>query len=180
MITSRLCHQIIADTGERILVSSLRILALAGLVCALAAPAGAQSLDIRDYEAAAACGARSPQVEVTVTGVRGEGILTVELYEPSERHFLKSESRIHRIRIPAETGEQTVCFDLEAPGTYAVAAYEDLDADRDLDQKWNRMPAEPFALSSNEPLRLGFPRFEESAFDVGEDGRAIRLELQEA
>ena len=119
------------------------------------------------------------QIEVVVEGVTPVGILTVELYEPSKRHFLKKESRVHRIRVPAGEGSQTVCFDVPEAGRYALAAYHDKDAYRDLDQKWNRMPAEPFALSNNKKLGFGFPKFEDSAFDVGEHGKHVVLDLRE-
>ena len=119
------------------------------------------------------------QIEVVVNNVTPVGILTVELYTPSKRDFLRKESRVHRIRVPAEEGSQTVCFDVPEPGRYALAAYHDKDADRDLDQKWNRMPAEPFALSSNKKLEFGFPKFEDSAFTVGEDGKRVIMDLRE-
>lgn len=155
--------------------------ALSGLAIAQMAGIGANGadLDIRPYEASAVCGASPTQIEVTVAGVEAHGILTVELYEPSKRDFLKKASRLHRIRVPAEDGRQTVCFDIPAAGTYAVAAYHDEDADRDLDQKWNRMPAEPFALSNKSKLKFGFPKFDDAAFDVGPQGAAIEMELQE-
>lgn len=154
------------------------------LTCGAIAVAGGASasagadLDIRPHEAAAECGARSPQIHVTVEGVTPQGILTVELYRPSERDFLKKASRIHRIRVPAERGPQTVCFDIDGAGTYALAAYQDLDADRDLDQKWNMMPAEPFALSNDQKLEFRMPRFEDAAFRVSERGGVVTLTLQ--
>ena len=137
-----------------------------------------QTLDIRPYEAPAVCGAQTPQLEVHVTGVEARGILTVELYTPSKRDFLRKASRLKRIRVPAENGSQTVCFNLPAAGTYALAAYHDVDADRDLARHWNMMPAEPFAISSDKPLRLGVPKFEEAAFSAGEKTTWIELELQ--
>ncbi|MEQ9505785.1 MAG: DUF2141 domain-containing protein [Hyphomonas sp.] len=137
-----------------------------------------QTLDIRPHEAPAICGAQAPQLEVEVSGVEAKGILTVELYTPSKRDFLRKASRLKRIRVPAENGSQTVCFDLPAAGTYALAAYHDVDADRDLARQWNMMPAEPFAISSKKPLRLGVPRFEEAAFAAGEKTTWIRLELK--
>jgi len=146
-------------------------------VIALPCAAPVQTLDIRPDERGAACGRADMQVEVAVYGVRPKGILTVELYAPSKRHFLKKDSRIHRIRVPAGQGAQRVCFDVPEPGRYAVAAYHDIDGDRDLDQKWNRMPAEPFALSKREKVPFGFPKFEDSAFRVGPDGTRIELEL---
>ncbi len=145
---------------------------------ALAAADTKQALDIRPHEAPAICGARFPQLEVLVTGVEAKGILTVELYAPSKRDFLRKDSRLKRIRVPAESGSQTVCFDLPAAGRYALAAYHDVDGDRDLARKWNMMPAEPFAISSNKPLRLGVPRFDEVAFSAGERTTWIQLELK--
>jgi len=141
------------------------------------APAS-DSLDIRPHEAAATCGVRAPQIRVVVENVTAQGILTVELYRPSENDFLKKASRLHRIRVPAEQGPQTVCFDVDGAGRYAIAAYQDLDADRDLDQKWNRMPAEPFALSSNKKLALRMPVFDDAAFEVPAQGVKIRIRLQ--
>lgn len=155
--------------------------ALSGLAMAKLAAAGtpAPSLDIRPHESSAECGASDMQIEVVVNGVSPVGILTVELYTPSRRDFLKKESRLHRIRVPAGDGQQTVCFDIPETGRYAIAAYHDKDADRDLDQKWNRMPAEPFALSSNKKLGFGFPKFEDSAFDAGPEGTRVVLDLRE-
>ncbi len=135
-------------------------------------------LDIRPHERGAACGESALQVRVEVNGVTPVGILTVELYRPSQRDFLRKASRVHRIRVPAGDPPQVVCFDIPHPGDYALAAYQDTDGDRDLDQKWNRMPAEPFALSNMDRLPFGFPKFEDAAFRVGPGGETIVLELQ--
>ncbi len=152
-------------------------------VCALAllmtAPltAAAEPLDIRDYEAAAECVAETGQLEVTIEGVTPVGILAVELYRPSKRHFLKKASRVHRIRIAAGDGPQSVCFNVPEPGRYAVATYHDKDADRDLDQKWNGMPKEPFGLSTNAKLKFGFPKFKDADFEIPAEGTAITIVL---
>lgn len=135
-------------------------------------------LDIRAHEIPPACGSQTPQIEVLVTGVEAKGILTVELYRPSKNDFLRKSSRIQRVRVPAEDNSQTVCFNLTATGKYALAAYHDVDADRDLARKWNMLPAEPFALSNNQPLRLRMPSFEDASFSAGEDTTHVRLELK--
>ena len=134
-------------------------------------------LDIRPDEAAAVCGAQPLQVEVTVTNTSAQGILAVELYEENEPDFLTSRARLHRIRVPAEENQQTVCFNVSTPGVYAVATYHDLDADRRFDRKWF-LPDEPFGLSNNPRLRLRKPRFEEAAFVVGEEGASVSIELR--
>ena len=129
-------------------------------------------------EAGAICGARAPQIEVMVSGLGAGGLLTVELYRPSEADFLRRKSRIGRIRVPAEKPEQTVCFDIESAGRYALAAYHDVDGDRKLDRKWNRLPDEPFALSNNRKLKLRMPEFEDAAFEAGPGSTRVELRLR--
>ena len=77
----------------------------------------------------------------------------------------------------AEDGPQTVCFAAQPPGRYAVATYHDENGNRDLDQKLNLMPKEPFGLSTNPKLRWGFPKFEEADFEVPEEGTEITIQL---
>ena len=153
-----------------------RFISLA-LIAALPVAFAQSELDIRDYESAAACAPGTGQVQVTVEGVTAVGILAVELYRPSKRDFLKKKSRIHRIRVAAEDGPQSVCFEAQPPGRYAVATYHDKNANRDLDQKFNLRPKEPFGLSTNPKLRWGLPKFEEAAFDVPEEGTDITIRL---
>jgi len=154
----------------------IRLFSLA-LVALLPTAFADSELDIRDYEAAAVCSPGTGQVQVTVQGVTAGGILAVELYRPSKRHFLKKKSRIHRIRVAAENGPQTVCFDAQPPGRYAVATYHDKNGNRDLDQKINFMPKEPFGLSTNPKLRWGMPKFDEADFEVPEEGAEITIQL---
>lgn len=146
------------------------------LAAALAAPAAAY--DLQPQDAPAACGGSALQIRVTIRGVTAQGILTVELYRPSERDFLRKASRLKRVRVPAEIGSQTVCFDVPGPGRYALAAYHDLDADGKLARKLNMLPAEPFALSKGKVQLLRFPKFNDAAFEVGSSTADIRMTLQ--
>lgn len=146
--------------------------------CQTAAAQSLSALNIREDEGGAICGSSFPQIEVLVTGVRAEGILTVELYKPSEQDFLKKASRLKRARVPAEDGSQTVCFNLDASGKYALAAYHDVDGDRKLARQWNMLPAEPFALSNNQKLKRRMPKFEEAAFEAGERTTIVKLDLR--
>lgn len=119
-----------------------------------------------------------PRIEVTVSGHHPSGLLTVELYRPSQSDFLRKASRIERIRVPAGEPPQTVCFALATAGRYALAAYHDVDGDRKLDRKWNRLPDEPFALSNNKKLRLRMPDFEDAAFTAGDGVTRVDLKLR--
>jgi len=156
----------------------LRVIGLVlGTVFIASGASTAQALDIRPHEAPAVCEPGKTQVSVTVTGVTPKGILAVELYRPSDKDFLKKASRVHRIRVPAAADRQTVCFDVPSAGTYAVATYHDKNGDRDLAQKWNKMPKEPFGLSTNQKLKFGIPSFYDAAFEVPEGGKAITIAL---
>ena len=126
-----------------------------------------------------ACDPARPQIRATVHGVRPVGILLVEIYNDNPDQFLESEGRLRRARVAAADTPQTVCLDIDGPGTYAVASYHDLDGDRRLGKKWNRLPKEPFALSTNPHLKLRKPRLSEAAFEAGPLGADIDLMLRE-
>lgn len=141
------------------------------------ATANTEQLDIRPYEATDLCSPDIPQVRVTVSNVGDGGILSVELYHDPD-NFLNKKGRTKRIRIPASEGQHTVCFNLEKQGTYAVAAYHDINGNRKLNKKWNMMPEEPFGLSNNPEPKFAFPKFSDSAFTTGELGADITIELR--
>jgi len=134
-------------------------------------------LEIYEFEAADICDPQLNQVRMTVTGLTGGGILTLELYNDPD-HFLSKKGRVKRVRVPAETGSQTVCMTYDKLGTYAAAGYHDIDGNRKLKKNMIKVPREPFALSNNPKIKaLRFPRFSESAFELVEGGTNITLEL---
>lgn len=158
-------------------VRSLMLIFIFNLVLAPFAVAN-KHLDIRPHEAPDPCNPDIAQVRVTINGVGSGGILSVELYHDPD-NFLYKKGRTKRIRIPASEGQHKVCFNLEKLGTYAVAAYHDVNGNRKLNKKWNMMPEEPFGLSNNPEQRFGFPKFSESAFNTDEHGADITIDLQQ-
>tara|TARA_R110002073_G_scaffold195786_1_gene354821 strand:- start:1049 stop:1570 length:522 start_codon:yes stop_codon:yes gene_type:complete len=157
-------------------LETLAFFFVAGLLVPVFANASKQ-LDIRSYEASDQCKADIAQVRVTVNNVGSGGILSVELYHDPD-NFLNKKGRTRRIRIPAVGGQHMVCFNVEQQGTYAVAAYHDVDANRKLNKRWNLMPKEPFGLSNNPKLQFGFPKFNDSAFTTDGLGADITIHLQ--
>lgn len=155
------------------------VLALAGGSVALAQDdKPALALDLREGDAPDVCNAEVPQIRVAVNGVRAFGILTVEVYGDDTKNFLSKEGRLRRSRVAAEDGPQTVCINVPGAGTYAVASYHDLNADRKLGRKWNFLPKEPFALSNDPKLKLRKPRHYEAAFEAGALGADITVNLR--
>ncbi|MBV6446481.1 MAG: hypothetical protein FCKEOINB_00074 [Nitrosomonas sp.] len=137
-----------------------------------------ETLNIRPQEVPDACNARSAQVRVTVNNMRAGGVLNVELYDDPD-NFLFKKGRKRKVRIPAADGQQKVCMNLEQPGTFAVAVYHDIDANRKLKKRWNLLPEEPFGLSKNPKQQTGFPKFSDSAFTTGKLGADIVIDLQQ-
>ncbi len=135
-------------------------------------------LKIKPHEVPDACNQDVAQIRVTVKNIGAGGVLNVGLYDDPE-HFLFKKGRKRTVRVPAKEGQQTVCMNLDQPGTYAVAAYHDQNADRKLKLRWNMMPDEPSGLSNN-PARVdSFPKFSDSAFTVDSRGADIVINLRQ-
>lgn len=135
-----------------------------------------RGLELYDTDAADKCILGFHQVRVTINNVSREGILKLDLM--IENDFMRSSSKLRRIRVPAEDGPMRVCIHVPGAGEYAVVGYHDVDGDRKLNKKWNFRPKEPFGLSNNpviESLRL--PRWEETRFTVPHDGVEIAINL---
>jgi len=134
-------------------------------------------LEIYQYEAPDVCDPDANQVRMTVMGLTGGGILTLELYNDPE-HFLSKKGRVRRVRVPAGVGAQTVCMTTDILGRYAAAGYHDRDGNRKLKKNMIKVPREPFALSNNPRIKaLKFPKFSDSAFELVMGGTNITLEL---
>lgn len=66
-----------------------------------------------------------------------------------------------------------------APGTYAVAAFQDGNGDGRLDRTGLGLPLEPYGFSGA-VARRGRPDFSDAAFALQEPGAAIRVRLARA
>ncbi|WP_116106285.1 DUF2141 domain-containing protein [Lewinella sp. IMCC34191] len=109
--------------------------------------------------------------------VTNAGTLWIGVYE-SEDDFLDRE-RARLIHQPVRhVGEAQVRIDnLTVNKRYAIAVFQDVNDNGDLDTNWLGLPAEPYALSR--PLQSWFraPRFEEMSFvfHPGEELPPMRL-----
>lgn len=133
-------------------------------------------LELYPRDKADTCVAGALQIRVTVTGIKKEGLLKLELF--GEENFLKKKGKLRRIRVPAEDDSQLVCINLPYPGEYAVVGYHDKDGDRRLKKAWNFKPKEPYGLSNNPDIKsLRLPKFSETKFFVPMEGVNIDINL---
>jgi acyl-CoA reductase-like NAD-dependent aldehyde dehydrogenase/uncharacterized protein (DUF2141 family) len=64
-----------------------------------------------------------------------------------------------------------------APGTYAVAVYQDVNGNRKLDSGFLGIPKEPVGASNNPHPRFGPPTFQQCAFEIGKADKQISISL---
>lgn len=116
---------------------------------------------------------------VQVNGVRAAtGEVAVTLYPDVARRFLAPRGRLLRVRAPAVSPSTTVCFNLPAPGVYAIAIYHDADGDRDFDRNALGRPTEGFGFSNDAPARFALPSFQSVRFTVRAGDNTIRIQTR--
>lgn len=65
-----------------------------------------------------------------------------------------------------------------APGTYAVSAYHDLDANGQLNNNLMGLPVEPYGFANNARGSFGPPSFQAASVVLPAQGLAIELKVQ--
>jgi uncharacterized protein (DUF2141 family) len=102
---------------------------------------------------------------VHLNGLKNDqGNVRIGLY--SDPATFRKEAKAMLVRqIPARPGMLEVVFTDLPPGTYAVMAYHDEDANGELNRRFGMFPTEGYGLSNN-PKISGPPAFADSAFAV--------------
>ncbi|MFM1877231.1 MAG: hypothetical protein RLZZ241_97 [Bacteroidota bacterium] len=117
------------------------------------------------------------QLEVHVEGVENSiGIIQVALFN-SESGFLKSDHAYKLSSVPANAGTTRVQINNLPKGTYALAIFHDLNANRQLDTNWIGIPKEPMGFSNAHVKAFGPPGFEECRLELQRD-MVISVQLE--
>lgn len=122
--------------------------------------------------------ANAANLTVHVEGVlQAGGILRLGLYD--QANYPDDNARpVASADIPAVPGETIVTLHNVPPGTYAVQAYEDVNANGKMDTSWVGLPLEPFGFSLDAKPFLSKPPFDEVKFAVlpGENSQILHLQ----
>ncbi|MEO9475670.1 MAG: DUF2141 domain-containing protein [Cyclobacteriaceae bacterium] len=104
-----------------------------------------------------------------------QGNIMVAVYGPHQE-FLEDDF-VLSYKVAVGKGAQQV-VELELPfGRYAVAIYQDLDGNAELDNNFIGIPKEPYGFSCNCMGMMGPPDFEKASFDFSKDGQRITISL---
>ncbi len=120
--------------------------------------------------------ARAASLEVVVEGAEpGAGAVYVTLCQGS----LTEAGCRQGQDAPAQGGAQRFLFRDVPAGTWAVAAYQDLDGDGRLGRTQLGLPLEPYGFSGAAGRRAR-PDFAQASFTLAEPGGALRVRLARA
>ncbi|MEP0365690.1 MAG: DUF2141 domain-containing protein [Cyclobacteriaceae bacterium] len=125
-----------------------------------------------------AVGAAAAQgtLSVEVTGIeQAEGHIMVAVYGQHQEFLEEDFVLSYKAKVGLEA-EQVVELELNF-GRYAVAIYQDLDGDAELDTNFIGIPKEPYGFSCNCMGVMGPPDFEKASFDFSKDGQQITISL---
>ena len=116
-------------------------------------------------------------LRVTVEGVQNSPQPVHVLLFNSPDSFPDEAKRFKTLATEAAQGVAVVEFTDLNPGTYAIMAYHDENENNRLDRTLGMWPSEGYGLSLN-PLVLGPPAFQESAFELPPRGLSLTISLQ--
>jgi uncharacterized protein (DUF2141 family) len=121
--------------------------------------------------------ALAADIQVRIDGLHSDkGNVVVALFnKPNE--FPDGDHSIRHIKIAASMQPITIVFRDLAPGTYAVGAYHDENANSRFDTNFIGFPIEGYALSRGVRAIISRPRFVDASFIVGAEGAGVRLHI---
>ncbi|MCK5134533.1 MAG: DUF2141 domain-containing protein [Bacteroidales bacterium] len=116
------------------------------------------------------------QVDVTVTGIEVEkgGIVKIGVYKTDG--FPSVGKEITGKDIKVTESKVTVTIEEIPAGVYALAVFQDKDADGKLNSNLFGAPTEPYGFSKNKYGTFGPPDFEDVSFKI-ENGKSISLTI---
>ncbi len=128
---------------------------------------------------AGAASAPTARVTVTVTDVRSaKGVVRACMTaDPARFPRCRGVPGAHSAVVSAG-GAITLTFTGVAPGRYAIALLHDENENGKADRALGMMPKEGFGFSRDAPVRMGPPRFDDAAFNVGPGASTQRIRMR--
>lgn len=116
-------------------------------------------------------------LHVTVERIRNDAQPVRVLLFKTPDTFPDEEQSYKVQTTKATEGTAVVEFTDLTPGAYAIMAYHDENGDNTLNRVLGMWPSEGYGLSLN-PLVMGPPTFQETAFELPAQGFSLTIALQ--
>lgn len=116
------------------------------------------------------------ELEIEVMNIEEPiGNLMIAVYS-KEDDFLGDKNFAGKVAKVSKTPSQKVSFQIPF-GEYAVAIYQDLNADGELNTNFLGIPKEPYGFSNDSMGMLSPPDFEEASFSFNTENLVIEISL---
>ena len=112
---------------------------------------------------------------LNIGNVEQQGTLYVSFYRnPAEW----ADNGTYTFKFSASAaGKNTYEIDTIPLGTYAVALFQDLNGNGELDTNFFGIPKEPYAFSNDVTPKLSAPSFEKCQFQFQQDNQVVSIHL---
>ena len=122
----------------------------------------------------------SGRLELVITDIiKGQGCLRLGIYESADAFNQKDLGGQYGREICDLTDTQQIIHIANLPpGEYALALYQDLNDNGQLDTNLFGIPTEPYAFSRNPGVKWRSPTFSETAFRLDAQGHREVLSLR--
>jgi len=130
------------------------------------------------FEVMSTASAGAAELAVRVTNLRSaDGIVHFAVYDKAER-FPSDGDWIEGAKVAAGSEGALAVFRLPKPGTYAVAVFHDENGNGKFDKFLSALPVEGYGFSSNAPVLLGPPSFEDAVVRVSPAGTDVIIRMR--
>lgn len=114
---------------------------------------------------------------VTVIGLKGQdGLLSVSLFD-SEEAWNDDTKMIEAEQVEVDAETEIVIFDDLPPGIYSIRLMHDENSNGKLDTNIFGVPKEGWGYSNN-PRAMGRAKWDQAAFELGTEDRAITINVR--
>lgn len=121
--------------------------------------------------------AAAAELRIDVAGLRSaDGTVHLAVYDRPEE-FPSGDKRLFETIVEAAAEKVRIVLPDLKPGTYAVAAFHDENANNEFDKGLFGIPLEGYAFSNDAPVFLSAPAFAAAAVAVNGDGAHITITM---
>jgi len=115
---------------------------------------------------------------IELTDIRqARGIVWVGIYNSEATFMIKERAIVEGFDVD-RSGTLRLTFPELDYGTYAIALFQDLNSNGELDRNLIGIPSEPYAFSRRPRSKWRLPRFDEIKFEFVEDGQVLPARLR--
>ncbi|MEO1448598.1 MAG: DUF2141 domain-containing protein [Bacteroidota bacterium] len=106
------------------------------------------------------------EIILQISGIQAQqgGNISAGLFQ--EAHFPEVGKQFRGEVRPVSASKMEIYFTKIPPGAYALAVFQDVDADSELDANFLGLPTEPIGFSRDAKIRFGPPDFADAQINL--------------